>query len=118
MSGLRTCRVIADPDSAVGFRLAGVEAAAVTGPQEAERLLRQWIEEGACSLIIVAQRFLEAFSETTRRRIERLSLPIVIPLPLSLAWQREEQSQEYVLALIRRAIGFQMRLTRRGGERT
>jgi V/A-type H+-transporting ATPase subunit F len=109
--------VIADPDSAVGFRLAGVEAAAAAGPQEAERLLREWVEEGGCSLIIVAQRFLDAFSETTRRRIERLSVPIVIPLPLSPAWQPEEPTQEYVLALIRRAIGFQMRITRHAGGR-
>jgi V/A-type H+-transporting ATPase subunit F len=115
MTGMRTCRVIADADSAVGFRLAGVDAAAVAGPQEAERLLREWIDEGTCSLIIVAQRFLEAFSETTRRRIERLSLPIVIPVPLAPAWQKEEQSQEYVLALIRRAIGYQMRITRHEG---
>ena len=114
---MKTCRVIADQDSAVGFRLAGVEAAAAAGPREAERLLKEWIEEGSCSLIIVAQRFLDAFSETTRRRIERLSLPIVIPLPLSPAWQRQEPSQEYVLALIRRAIGFQMRITRHEGGR-
>ena len=114
---MRTCRVIADSDSAVGFRLAGVEAAAASGPQEAERLLREWIEEGGCSLIIVAQRFLDAFSETTRRRLERLSLPIVVPLPLSPAWEREESSDEYVLSLIRRAIGFQMRITRREGGR-
>jgi len=112
---VRTCRVIADEDAAVGFRLAGVEAAAVAGPQEAERLLRAWVDEGECSLIIVAQRFLEAFSEATRRRLERLSLPIVVPLPLSPAWVREERSDEYVLALIRRAIGFQMRITRRQG---
>lgn len=112
---MRTCRVIADEDSAVGFRLAGVEAAAVAGPQEAERLLRAWVDEGECSLIIVAQRFLEAFSDTTRRRLERLSLPIVVPLPLSPAWQREERSEDYILALIRRAIGFQMRITRRQG---
>lgn len=112
---MRTCRVIADEDSAVGFRLAGVEVAAVAGPQEAERLLRAWVDEGECSLIIVAQRFLEAFSETTRRRLERLSLPIVVPLPLSPAWRREEPSEDYVLALIRRAIGFQMRITRRQG---
>lgn len=114
---MKTCRVIADADSAVGFRLAGVDAAVASGPQEAERLLREWIAEGNCSLIVVVQRFLDAFSETTRRRIERLSLPIVIPLPLSPAWQREEPSQEYVLALIRRAIGFQMRITRREGGR-
>ena len=41
VGGMKTCRVIADEDSAVGFRLAGVEAAAVAGPQEAERLLRR-----------------------------------------------------------------------------
>ena len=117
MIGMRTCRVIADHDSAVGFRLAGIEAAAAAGPQEAERLLREWIDDDTCSLIIVAQRFLEAFSETTRRRIERLSLPIVIPIPLSPVWQKEEQSQEYVLALIRRAIGFQMKITRHEGGR-
>lgn len=115
---MRTCRVIADPDSAVGFRLAGVEAAAATSPQEAERLLKEWTEDGNSSLIIVAQRFLDAFSESTRRRIERLGLPIVIPLPLNPAWEREEPSQDYVLALIRRAIGFQMRLTRHEGART
>lgn len=101
----------------MGFRLAGVETAAAAGPHEAERLLREWIDAGDCSLIIVAQRFLDAFSETTRRRIERLSLPIVIPLPLSPAWQQEERSQEYVLALIRRAIGFRMRITRYEGGR-
>ncbi|HEY5998715.1 MAG TPA: V-type ATP synthase subunit F [bacterium] len=114
---MKTCRVIADQDSAVGFRLAGLDAVAVATAQEAERELRAQIDAGECSLIIVAQRFLDGFSETMRRRLERLSVPIVIPLPLSAAWQREEMTQEYVQSLIRRAIGFQMRITRQEGGR-
>jgi vacuolar-type H+-ATPase subunit F/Vma7 len=109
---MRTCRVIADADSVVGFRLAGVDAVAAACPAEAERLLRACIAEGCASLILVSQSFLEKFSEGTRRAIERLSLPLVIPLPICAEWWQGEPSQDYVLNLIRRAIGYQMKITR------
>lgn len=107
-----TCRVIADPDAVVGFRLAGVEAVAAAGPAEAERLLQDWLADGGSAVILVTQAFLDGFSEAARRRIERLSVPLVIPLPLVPAWQKEQPSQDYILSLIRRAIGYQMKITR------
>lgn len=109
---MRTCRVITDADSVVGFRLAGVEAVAAGSPQEAERLLRQCLAEGCASLILVRQGFLDAFSEATKRTIEKLSVPLVIPLPIASAWAREEPSQDYILSLIRRAIGYRMKITK------
>lgn len=108
---MRTCRVIADADSVVGFRLAGVDAVAAGCAEEAERLLRACIAEGGVSLVLINQSFLDRFSETARRRIERLSLPLIIPLPISPTWGKEEPSQDYVLSLIRRAIGYQMKIT-------
>lgn len=108
---MRTCRVIADADSVVGFRLAGVDAVAAGCAEEAERLLRSCIAEGGVSLVLINQGFLDRFSEGTRRRIERLSLPLIIPLPISPVWWKEEPSQDYVLSLIRRAIGYQMKIT-------
>jgi vacuolar-type H+-ATPase subunit F/Vma7 len=108
---MRTCRVVADADSVVGFRLAGVDAVAAGCPEEAERLVRACIAEGQASLILVNQGFLDRFSEATRRKIERLSLPLIIPLPISATWWKEEPSQDYVLSLIRRAIGYQMKIT-------
>jgi len=110
--GMRTCRVIADADSVVGFRLAGVEAVAAGSPEEAERLLRQCLAEGCASLILIQQSFLEAFSEGTRRTLEKLSVPLVIPLPLASVWSREEPSQDYILSLIRRSIGYRMKITK------
>lgn len=104
--------MIADAESVVGFRLAGVEAVAARDAEEAERLLRECLAEGRASLILVKQSFLEGFSEITRRRVERLSVPLVIPIPLPDAWSREEPAQDYVLSLIRRAIGYQMKITR------
>ena len=109
---MRTCRVIADPDSVVGFRLAGVESVAAGSPEEAECLLRSCLAEGCASLILINQGFLERFSEATRRRIEKIGLPLIIPLPIFSAWRKEEPSQEYILTLIRRAIGYQMKITR------
>jgi vacuolar-type H+-ATPase subunit F/Vma7 len=108
---MRTCRVIADADSVVGFRLAGVDAVAAKGPEQAERLLRASIAQGGVSLILINQGFLDAFSDATRRALEKLSVPLIIPLPISPTWWKEEPSQDYVLSLIRRAIGYQMKIT-------
>ena len=109
---MRTCRVIADGDSVVGFRLAGVDAVAAGCPEEAERLLRACIAEGSVSLVLVNQGFLDRFSDATRRRIEKLALPLIIPLPISATWWKDEPKPDYVLSLIRRAIGYQMKITR------
>lgn len=112
MSDMGTCLVITDADAVVGFRLAGVEAVAASGPAEAERLLRGCLSGACASLVLVNQEFLEACSDALRARLERLSVPIVIPLPLAPARTREETAHEYLLSLIRRAIGFQMKITR------
>lgn len=107
-----TCLVIADPDAVVGFRLAGVEAVAAAGPREAERLLRARIAAGAHPIILVSQAFLDGFSASLRRRLERAGLPLVVPIPVSPGWWREERAEDYILGIIRRSIGFQMRIAR------
>ena len=109
---MRTCRVIADADAVVGFRLAGVEAVAADSPEEAERLLRKCLADGCASLILIQQGFLEAFSEGTQRTLQKLSVPLIIPLPLASVWSREEPTQDYILSLIRRAIGYRMKITK------
>jgi V/A-type H+-transporting ATPase subunit F len=109
---MRTCRVIADADSVVGFRLAGLEAVAAASPEEAERLLRECLAAGSASIILVKQSYLERFSELTRRKLDKLSVPLVIPLPLTTVRGGEAASQDYILSLIRRAIGYQMKITR------
>lgn len=107
---MKNCAVIAEADAVVGFRLAGVEAEAASGPGEAERLLRERISGGETAIVLVSQGFLDGFSESMRRRLERLGLPLVVPIPISPGWWREGRGDDYVLGIIRRAIGFQMKI--------
>jgi vacuolar-type H+-ATPase subunit F/Vma7 len=110
---MRTCTVIADADAVVGFRLAGVEAAAASGPGEAERLLRERIAAGGSALVLVDQDFLDGFSPAMRQTLDRTALPLVVPIPISAAGWGAERSGDYILGLIRRAIGFQMKIAGR-----
>lgn len=107
-----SCAVITDADAAVGFRLAGVETFAAAGPEEAERLLRERIAGGEAAIVLVNQGFLDGVSPAMRRVLERLGLPLVIPIPACSGPWREERAGDYILGIIRRAIGFQMRITR------
>jgi vacuolar-type H+-ATPase subunit F/Vma7 len=109
---MRTCTVIADADTVVGFRLAGVEAVAAAGPEEAERLLRERIGGAETAIVLVNQAFFDGFSPALRHKIEKLGLPLVIPIPISHGGWREERSEDYILGIIRRAIGFQMKIGR------
>lgn len=109
---MHACTVISDADAVVGFRLAGVEALAAAGPEEAERLLRARIGGGATAIVLINQGFLDGFSLVMRHKLERLGLPLVIPIPICSGGWREERSEDYILGIIRRAIGFQMRIGR------
>ena len=107
-----TCCVIADRDTAVGFRLAGVKVAAADTPAEAEAHLTAILEEGQCGLLLIVEQLALGLSEQLQRRVERAGLPLVVPLPMETAWRGEERSLQYLLELIRRSIGYQMRISR------
>jgi len=82
---MRTCMVIADADAVVGFRLAGVEAVAAAGPVEAERILRERVAAGGTAIVLVNQAFLDGFSPAMRHSLDRIGLPLVIPIPIAPA---------------------------------
>ena len=95
-------------DAAHGFALAGVKQLVRT-PQELDATLLELMGDPATGVIIVDERLVAG---PTQRRIEGLErrwpgLVVVLPAPGKL--QRPEE--DYVLRLIRRAIGYQVRLT-------
>jgi V/A-type H+-transporting ATPase subunit F len=102
--------VITDPESAVGFRLAGVDTLTAADPHEAEKVLQERVNAGRAGLILINQNFFDRFSDSLRRKLEKLSLPLIIPIPISTTWWKEERSSDYIFNLIRRAIGYQMKI--------
>ena len=105
-----TFRVVTGPETADGFRLAGAKVDPVRTAAEAEDRLKAALAEGDCGLLLVDELLLEQVGETLRRRLERAALPIVVPLPMDMQWWREKRGMSYLLRLIRRSIGYHMRI--------
>ena len=97
---------ITPADAAPGFALAGVQQL-VRRREELDATLRDLIADPATGTVIVDERLVGP----TRRieDIERRWPGLVVVLPTPGKPQRPEE--DYVLRLIRRAIGYQVRLT-------
>jgi V/A-type H+-transporting ATPase subunit F len=107
---VRKYQVITDPESALGFRLAGVETLVAETPESAERLLQEAVNANDSGIILINQNFLNRFSDSFQRKLEKLGLPLIIPVPISNTWWREEPAEDYIFNLIRRAIGYQLKI--------
>jgi vacuolar-type H+-ATPase subunit F/Vma7 len=93
-------------DAACGFRLTGVEQRIVP-PEQAEAALLALTAEEENALVVVDERLLGGIAEERLAEIERTWAGLVVVLP---APARAETEIDYALRLVRRAIGYQMRV--------
>jgi V/A-type H+-transporting ATPase subunit F len=104
------CIVLTDSETADGFRLAGVEVLVSRGGEETTRLVEKVMEKKECGLILMKEELMEGLAESLLRRLEKAGFPLLIPLPLDMNWWREQRGMEYLLRLIRRSIGYHLRI--------
>lgn len=103
-------RVLAIVDRSLkgGFQLAGAEVIIADTPQAAQEALQKAMENGKYGIIIVEDEFLSAMEDKFRARVMESTIPLVIPV--SLRKKAEESAEAYLSEMIRRAIGFQIRV--------
>lgn len=101
--------VLTDPDTAAGFRMAGVETLEATSPDEVKGLLASLIQDGETGIIAVNEDFVEGLDERLAARIEESARPIVIPIP---GRSRRGGGMAAIEQLLRRAIGYSVVLRR------
>ena len=99
--------VITDPETATGFRLAGVEVREATTPQEAFEHLRQ-LAALDYGLAAVNEALLEGLDEDLARLMRGREMPIVVPFPASKA--EIESGEDYISRLVKEHIGFYVKL--------
>lgn len=101
--------VLTDPDTAAGFRMAGVEAREAANVEEARRILPGLLQDEEAGIIAVSEEFMQGLDERLTARIEQIARPIVIPIP---GRARGGGGMAYIEQLLRRAIGYNIVLRR------
>ncbi|MEJ2288389.1 MAG: V-type ATP synthase subunit F [Deinococcales bacterium] len=102
--------VLTDSETAVGFRLAGVEVreAVQEGAREA---LDELIGSDAYGLVVVDEGLIPDPIAASERAMRGRELPVVLPLPsLGGAFGEGDDAVAYMKSLVRDAIGFDIKL--------
>lgn len=105
----RRTRVVCGPAVAPGFRLTGLPVREAVTPADAARALEELARQPEVGVVLVEQRLYDGVEEEERAALERRALPIVVPFP-GPAWAHVEDAEAYVVRLLRRAIGYRVRL--------
>ena len=102
--------VVTDAETAIGFRLAGVETLETTA-EDAHHDLEQAIASDGYGLVVVDEGLLGDPVKAMERVMRGRDLPVLLPMPgLSAAFDHEADATRYMKDLVRSAIGFDIKL--------
>ncbi len=102
--------VLTDPETASGYRIAGLEAVTCS-PEEASRKLTEMIQSDAYALVAVDESLLADPIKATERVMRGRSAPVLLTLPnLLAAFSGGGDAKAYMRQLVRETIGFDIKL--------
>jgi V/A-type H+-transporting ATPase subunit F len=101
--------VVTDPDSASGFRLAGVDVLEASSLDEAKKIIHLLIYKDDTGIVAISEDFMAALDEKLMDRIAKTYRPIIIPIPSRI---KGLERTSYIERLLQRAIGYNIVLRR------
>jgi len=102
-------RVVCRPEVAPGFELAGLRADTAIDGASARLRLAALADDPAVGIVLLEERLLRALPVEFAQRLERQPRPLVATFP-SPHFGAEPAAEAAVLELLRRAIGYRVRL--------
>lgn len=104
--------VITGVGGSLGFRCAGIECIEIAEGEDISGLLVSLQNEGRYGLIAIEEGLFNRVSGNVMRRIRKKGLPIMLPVNIPHRWGEVDLGESPAVRLIRRAIGYQIRLRR------
>jgi V/A-type H+-transporting ATPase subunit F len=101
--------VVTDPDTAPGFRLAGVDVLEASGPDEAKKIIAPLIYKDDTGIVAINEDFMTVLDEKLLEKMEKTYRPIIIPIP---SRAKGVDRTGYIERLLRRAIGYNIVIRR------
>ncbi len=102
-------RVLCRPEVAPGFALAGLTVDALAPDGDLSQTLGTLLDRSDVGVLLMEDRIYRDLPEELRRRADRSATPVVVPFP-SPRWEEAPPAEQYVVELLRRAIGYRVRL--------
>jgi len=102
-------RVVCRPEVAPGFELAGLRADTAVDAIATRARLAALADDPAVGIVLVDERLYRALPADYAQRLERQPRPLVAPFP-GPRFEGPEAAEEAVLEILRRAIGYRVRL--------
>ena len=95
--------VVTDPETAPGFRLAGVEVIEASSQEEARKAINALVFKDDTGIVAVNEEFIAALDQKLVDTIEKTYRPIMIPIP---SRARRIDRTSYIERMLQRAIGY------------
>ncbi len=103
-------RIICGPEVAPGFALAGLPTIAVDRPADAANRIDELMRQADTGVVLVEERLHDALPPALHRQLAKQPLPMLVPFPGPTWRPRREGAEAYIVDLLRRAIGYRVRL--------
>ncbi len=100
---------LTDPESAAGFRLAGVQSEIAADSSEARKVLTRMVQAGEYVLIGVSETLLSDPYQAVRREMHGRDLPILLSIP-SVTSAEGKEAEAYVRQMILSTMGHEIKL--------
>ena len=102
--------VLATPPVAAGFALSGLETTAATSPEQGRARARALAADPTVAVLLIEDAALRGLSDAERAVLLRREQPMIVPFE-SPRWIAEpERAAEPIFEILRRAIGYRVRL--------
>jgi V/A-type H+-transporting ATPase subunit F len=103
--------VLADSESAAGYRLAGLRVTVAGDAAEARAALVRMVQEGAYALIAVSSALLPDPYQAVKREVQGKDLPLLLPVPSPIVAAGDgEDAREYLRRLMIATMGYDLKL--------
>lgn len=103
---------IVPPDLGPGLKLSGLRVYELTSTDEVRSRVEALMDEQGAGILILSQRYYEALPDRLRNQLDDSVAPMLVTFPDKISFEEtEEDHRKYVSELIKRAIGFQIKVT-------
>lgn len=103
---------LVDEEMVLGFRLAGIGARSTETPEELQRSSESLLVDPWVRLVLVDESLFRLLPERFQRKLEDSRSPVFIPIPAFRPSKIAVKPEEYVARLMRRAIGYHIKIRR------